>query len=143
MPSGRAEECCPPGIPRGGVFPIDYGNVYVYTASMKITLQIQLLPDPEQKADLLGTMERFNEAATFAAKVGFEAGVYGQVTIHKLAYHDIRERFGLSAQLGFFAFCVAGALVIAAVAAQRPGRFSEESAVIAVVQTAKLRTVSA
>jgi zinc/manganese transport system permease protein len=42
---------------------------------------------------------------------------------------------GLSAQLGFFAFCVGGALVIAAVPAQRPGRFSEESAVIAVVQT--------
>src|SRR4051812_49599270 len=35
---------------------------------------------------------------------------------------------GLSAQLGFFAFCVGGALVIAAVPAQRPGRFSEGSA---------------
>jgi zinc/manganese transport system permease protein len=42
---------------------------------------------------------------------------------------------GLSAQLGFFAFCIGGALVIAAVPAQRRGRFSEESAVIAVVQT--------
>jgi zinc/manganese transport system permease protein len=42
---------------------------------------------------------------------------------------------GLSAQLGFFVFCIGGALVIAAVPAQRPGRFSEESAVIAVVQT--------
>jgi putative transposase len=44
-------------------------------------------------------MERFNEAATFAAKVGFEVGVFGQVTIHKLAYKEIRDRFGLSAQL--------------------------------------------
>jgi zinc/manganese transport system permease protein len=42
---------------------------------------------------------------------------------------------GLSAQLGFFVFCIGGALVIAAVPAQRPGRFSEESAVIAIVQT--------
>ena len=66
---------------------------------MKLTLQMQLLPTADQKADLLATMERFNEAATFAAGVGFEAGVYGQVTIHKLAYAAIREQFGLSAQL--------------------------------------------
>jgi IS605 OrfB family transposase len=66
---------------------------------MKLTLQLQLMPTPDQKANLLATMERFNEAAAFAAKVGFEAGVCGQVMIHKLAYHQIRERFGLSAQL--------------------------------------------
>ena len=74
-------------------------NVCVFTWSMKITVQVQLLPDPEQKADLLGTMERFNEAASFAAKVGFEAGVFGQVSIHKLCYHEIRSRFGLSSQM--------------------------------------------
>lgn len=42
---------------------------------------------------------------------------------------------GLSPQLGLFAFCIGGALVIAAVPAQRAGRFSDESAVIAIVQT--------
>jgi zinc/manganese transport system permease protein len=42
---------------------------------------------------------------------------------------------GLSAELGFFAFCIGGALVIAAVPSDRSGRFSEESAIIAVVQT--------
>jgi zinc/manganese transport system permease protein len=42
---------------------------------------------------------------------------------------------GLSPQLGFFAFCIGGALLIAALPARRPGRFSEESAVIAIVQT--------
>jgi IS605 OrfB family transposase len=66
---------------------------------MKLTLQLQLLPTPDQKADLLDTMERFNAAASFAAKVGFEAKVYGQVSIHKLAYHEIRQRFGLSSQM--------------------------------------------
>jgi putative transposase len=44
-------------------------------------------------------MEQFNAAATFAARVGFEAKVYGQVEIHHLAYHQIRERFGLTAQM--------------------------------------------
>jgi putative transposase len=66
---------------------------------MKLTIQLQLLPTPEQRDDLLLTMERFNEAATFAAKVGFEAQVYGQVKIHHLAYHEIRDRFGLTAQM--------------------------------------------
>src|ERR1700733_804793 len=66
---------------------------------MKLTIQLQLLPTSSQKNDLLATMERFNEAASYAAKVGFEAGVYGQVSIHKLAYTAIRQKFGLSAQL--------------------------------------------
>ena len=42
---------------------------------------------------------RFNEAATFAAKAGFEAGVFTQPSVHKLCYREIRERFGLSAQM--------------------------------------------
>jgi IS605 OrfB family transposase len=66
---------------------------------MKLTLQLQLLPVPDQKADLLATMERSNEAASFAAKVGFEAGIFGQVTLHRLCYREIRERFGLSSQM--------------------------------------------
>ena len=45
-------------------------------------------------------MERFNEAATFAAAKGFAAGVFSQPSIHKLAYTEIRKQFGLSAQYG-------------------------------------------
>lgn len=66
---------------------------------MKLTLQMKLLPTDEQKPVLFATMERFNEAATFAAKAGFEAGVFSQPSIHKLCYKEIRERFGLSAQM--------------------------------------------
>lgn len=66
---------------------------------MKLTLQLQLLPNAEEEPVLLATMERFNEAATFAAEVGFEAEVYSQPSIHKLCYREIRERFGLSAQM--------------------------------------------
>lgn len=66
---------------------------------MKLTIQLQLLPTPEQAALLSDTMCRFNEAATFAARQGFEAGVFSQPSIHKLAYREIRSRFGLSAQL--------------------------------------------
>jgi putative transposase len=66
---------------------------------MKLTLQLQLLPAAEQKATILATIERFNAAATFAAKVGFEAGVFSQPSIHGRCYKEIRERFGLSAQM--------------------------------------------
>ena len=66
---------------------------------MKLTLQVQLLPDAAQKSVLLATMGRFNEAATFAARAGFDAGVFSQPSVHKLCYREIRERYGLSAQM--------------------------------------------
>ena len=66
---------------------------------MKLTIQLQLLPDAEQTKRLLETMERYNEAATFAACCGFDASVFSQPSIHKLAYAGIRSRFGLSAQM--------------------------------------------
>jgi len=66
---------------------------------MKLTLPLQLLPTADQKADLLATMERFNAAATHAARVGFEAKVYGQVSLHRLCYRELREQFGLSSQM--------------------------------------------
>lgn len=66
---------------------------------MKLTLQLKLMPSPEQRAVLRDTMARFNEAATVAARAGHAAGVFSQPSIHKLAYRDIRERFGLSAQM--------------------------------------------
>jgi len=66
---------------------------------MSIKLRIRLLPTDHQKTLLLAVMERFNEAANFAARVGFEAGVFSQPSIHKLAYRETRERFDPSAQL--------------------------------------------
>ena len=65
---------------------------------MKLTLQLQLLPTAEQAALLLTTMERCNEAASFAARVGFEAKVFSQPSIHARCYRELRERFGLSSQ---------------------------------------------
>ena len=66
---------------------------------MKLTLQIQLPPDAEQRRRLLETMERSNQAATFAARCGFDAKVFSRPSIHKLAYAEIRARFALSAQM--------------------------------------------
>jgi IS605 OrfB family transposase len=66
---------------------------------MKLTLQLKLLPAPEQADALLDTMRRCNDAATFAARQGFAAGVFSAPSIQKLAYRECRARFGLSAQM--------------------------------------------
>ncbi|MCI0459947.1 MAG: transposase [Gemmataceae bacterium] len=65
---------------------------------MKLTLQLQLLPTTEQATLLLETMERCNAAASFAARVGFEAGVFRQPSIHARCYRELRNRLGLSSQ---------------------------------------------
>ena len=70
-----------------------------HNVRMDLALRIRLLPTDEQERDLLAVMERFNEAANFAARVAFEAGVFSQISVHGLAYREIRERFGLGAQL--------------------------------------------
>lgn len=70
----------------------------VYNTSMKLTVQIQLLPSDEQATSLLDTMRAMNAAASQAARIGFDRKVYGQVSIHNACYREIREQFGLGAQ---------------------------------------------
>lgn len=65
---------------------------------MKLTIQIKLLPSDEQATSLLATMRAMNAAATHAARVGFKNCVFGQGSIHRLSYQEIREEFGLGAQ---------------------------------------------
>jgi IS605 OrfB family transposase len=66
---------------------------------MKLTLQLKLVPTPEQHTALLETMRAFNAGASHAARMGFEAKRYSQQTIHRLCYRELRDRFGLSAQM--------------------------------------------
>jgi IS605 OrfB family transposase len=44
-------------------------------------------------------MRAFNAAASHAASVGFADRVFNQKSIHKRCYRELRERFGLSAQM--------------------------------------------
>jgi len=66
---------------------------------MKLTIQVQLLPNDQQRKLLLDTMLAFNAAASYAAKVGFDAGVFAQPSIHARCYYELREKFGLSSQM--------------------------------------------
>src|SRR3954451_12727333 len=66
---------------------------------MHLTMQVRLLPSPEQTCVLLATMERFNAACDVLAVVAFEHRCANKVELQKLAYADVRRDFGLSAQM--------------------------------------------
>src|SRR4029453_3833936 len=66
---------------------------------MKLTLQLKLVPTPDQHTSLLETMYAFNAAASHAAQVGFTDHVFMQQSIHLRCYRELRDRFGLSAQM--------------------------------------------
>ncbi len=66
---------------------------------MKLTLQTQLLPNDGQAAKLKATVERFNEAANFAAGVAFGRKLSNKVELQKIVYRDLREHFDLSSQM--------------------------------------------
>jgi IS605 OrfB family transposase len=66
---------------------------------MKLMLQTQLLPDAAQAAQLKATVERFNEATDWLAGEAFARKTANKVLLQKLYYRELRERFGLSAQM--------------------------------------------
>ncbi len=71
----------------------------VYIGGMKLTLQTQLSPEDDQADKLKATVERFNEAANWAAGVAFQRKLSNKVELQKINYRDLRERLGLSAQM--------------------------------------------
>ena len=66
---------------------------------MKIVLQIKLLPDETQHAELKNTMRVFNEACNYIAEVAFREQCASKFALQKLVYDHVRKQFGLSAQL--------------------------------------------
>src|SRR5262247_2192477 len=71
---------------------------------MKLTLQIQLLPDKQQADQLKSTMERFNSACSWLAEQAFELKTANKITLQQHFYYDLREKFGLSSQMA--ALCI-------------------------------------
>jgi len=67
--------------------------------NMKQTLMVKLAPDEDQHKILLETMERFNEACNSIAETAFKNRVANKYALQKLIYRQIREKYGLSAQL--------------------------------------------
>ena len=66
---------------------------------MKTTIKIKLLTDQDGKKILLDTMEVFNKSCDEIAETCFKEKSASKFRIQKLVYHDIRRKYGLSAQL--------------------------------------------
>ncbi len=71
---------------------------------MKLTLQIQLFPDKQQAGQLQFTMEQFNRSCSWLAAQAFELRIANKIKLQQLFYYDLREKFGLSAQMA--AICI-------------------------------------
>ena len=70
---------------------------------MKLVAVAKLLPLPEHAAYLLATLVRVNEACDWLAERAFDLKCANKITLQKLHYHDMREKFGLSAQMALLA----------------------------------------
>ncbi|MGC8645876.1 MAG: RNA-guided endonuclease TnpB family protein, partial [Thermoplasmata archaeon] len=63
------------------------------------TLQIKLLPNNKQRQILIDTFKKFNEACNYVSRIAFEKKLYNKVFLQRIVYKDIREKFGIAAQL--------------------------------------------
>lgn len=66
---------------------------------MNLTWLVKLQPNPTQAQALPETMERFNAACHAMATTAFREHTANKIRLQKLVYAEIRETFGLSAQM--------------------------------------------
>ncbi len=63
------------------------------------TLKVKLGTSSEDSKALLETMHQFNAACNFVAEKAHEMHTANKIKLQPFVYHEIRERFGLSAQM--------------------------------------------
>lgn len=66
---------------------------------MKLTAQLKLQPTPDQADALKRTLEAANAACNYISAVAWSRRTFGKFALQKLCYQDVRETFGLSAQM--------------------------------------------
>jgi putative transposase len=66
---------------------------------VKTIAKMHLLTDENSSKRLLDTIESFNAACNEIAETCFQQQSASKFNIQKLVYHNIREKYGLSAQL--------------------------------------------
>ncbi len=66
---------------------------------MKLTAKVKLLPNKEQAMYLKQTLERANAACNAISTYAWEQQTFGQYTLHKALYYDIRTTYDLAAQV--------------------------------------------
>jgi putative transposase len=66
---------------------------------VKLTIQLKLLPTPEQADALMRTLVATNAACDHISQIAWESRTFSKFALQKLCYHDVRETFGLAAQM--------------------------------------------
>ncbi len=66
---------------------------------MKLTAPLQLVLTTQQHDALSRTMTRANEACNYISQSAWDNQTFAQFKLHKLVYHLVKDRFGLSAQM--------------------------------------------
>ena len=66
---------------------------------MKLMAQVQLLPNKEQKRVLKDTVETVNRACDYISSLAWDKKVFGKFQLQKICYHEVKEKFNLSAQV--------------------------------------------
>jgi putative transposase len=59
----------------------------------------------DQRDLLLATLERANAACNHASEQAWQTGTFGKFALQKVVYDDLREQFGLTAQMAIRAIC--------------------------------------
>jgi putative transposase len=75
---------------------------------MKLIAQIRLLPTPAQADALKRTLEAANAACNVISHVAWETRTFKKYDLQQAIYQQVRERFGLSAQLAIRAIAKVG-----------------------------------
>lgn len=70
-----------------------------YTVCMKLIAQVKLNPTEEQSEWLKRTLLAANKAAQHISDYAWMAKVFKQYDLHHATYYEVREKFGLSAQM--------------------------------------------
>lgn len=66
---------------------------------MKLVAQIKLQPTPEQAEALKETVEAANLACNYISNIAWASRTFGKFALQKACYSEVRETFGLSAQM--------------------------------------------
>ena len=70
-----------------------------YTDGVKLVAKVKVVPTAEQRQLLKDTLYRANQAANEVSGVAWAAKCFRPFAIHKLVYKEVRQRYGLSAQM--------------------------------------------
>ena len=66
---------------------------------MKLVVNLKLKPTEEQLSLLKATLEMANDACNYLSERAWEAKIFGQYNIHKLAYYDTRKCFPITSEM--------------------------------------------